>query len=452
MIEEDIIVALATPHSENGAIAVIRLSGTGTIRLVNKNINIKLTTKHNHMVTMCNFYDLKKEKIIDTVMITVYKQGQSYTKEESIEIACHNSFYIIDKIIKTLIQQGAHMASRGEFTKRAYLNGQFDLIQAESVADIIAAKNATTHNIAMQQLNGGLSKKIHVLKNKIKDLATNVNISIDFQEEDTGYSIDKQKILNSITDIIQYIKTLIQHFNKGETAKNGLKIAIIGKPNVGKSSLLNALVKEKRAIVSDIAGTTRDSIDVTMYIDDIKCIFIDTAGLRDNTTDTIEQEGIKRTKNIITQADLMFYVIDVNMQEKEYITDIKIITKQKKDIIMIVNKIDLNNNFNYENNSDNKFYISVKNHIGLQKIKNFIKKKYKIHDNDTIINARHYSLLTHILKKLEKIKLAFQQDTNLELICDDINECFHDIGAITGEETSTEDILDNIFKNFCIGK
>ena len=451
MIKENIIVALATPHSENGAIAIIRLSGVGSIKLVNKNINIKLTTKHNHIVTMCNFYDSTNKKLIDTVMITVFKQGQSYTKEESVEIACHNSFYIIDKIIKTLIQHGAHMASRGEFTKRAYLNGQFDLIQAESIADIISAKNATTHNIAMQQMNGNLSKKIYILKNKIKNLATKINMNIDFQEEEIE-NINKQKMLNNITEIRQYIDTLIQHFNKGETVKNGLKIAIIGKPNVGKSSLLNALVKEKRAIVSDIAGTTRDSIDVTMYVNDIKCIFIDTAGLRDNTTDTIEQEGINRTKKIIKQADLIFYVIDVNMQEKDYMQDITMIKKQKKDIIMIINKIDLNNKFRDDCNNENKFYISVKKHIGLQQIKNFIKKKYKIHENDTIINTRHYSILAHILKKIEKIQIAFKKNTNLELICNDINECYNDICNITGGKYTQDDILNNIFKKFCIGK
>ena len=342
------------------------------------------------------------------------------------------------------------MADHGEFTQRAFLNGQFDLTQAEAVADIISAKTKSAHDIAFNQLNGKFSQIIKNIKEDILEISSHLELDIDFsQEQMSDFEITNNDYTTKVEDIILKIKKLLENFKNGEIIKKGLPIAIIGKPNVGKSSLLNALANEERAIVSSIAGTTRDTIDIEIDINGISCRFIDTAGLRDNPNDEIEKIGIIRSKKTIEKAQLVIFMIDTSMNAEDYKNDLEHIKNSGKDVVFVVNKIDLNKN--YKSDIENTIYISVKNNINIEAIKTFISEKYQIHEEEIVINLRHYDILTKLLQIFLKLKEKFLKNISNDILMIDMNEAIALLNTITGEITSNE-ILNNIFKHFCIGK
>ena len=446
-MDTDIIVSIATCTCGNGALGIIRTSGKGSIELINKFVNINLLERNDHTINVCNFLDENKN-ILDEVLVLLFFDGHSYTKEESVEISCHNSIYILENIIKILIKNGARMATNGEYTRRAYLNGRFDLIQAESVADLIACRNKSAHDIAINQMQGGLSNEINKIKEEIIDIGSQIETSIEFTEEDIETD-DKEKLIEKINSVEDKINKMLSSFSKGEAIKKGLPIAIIGKPNVGKSSLLNALLNENRVIVSPIAGTTRDAIDVEIKIGNINCRFIDTAGLRNDSKDVIENIGIEITRKTINKASLILFVIDINMTIDEYKDELDIIKASGKNYLIIVNKIDLNESYKKEN--EKYLYISAKNNIGIDQIKEYIKEKYKIKEDESIINLRHFEIFTKVINNIENIKKCLKNNSPEEIIMVEINNILNEFKTLNNKNSS-EEILDNIFSKFCIGK
>lgn len=446
-MDTDIIVSIATCTCGNGALGIIRTSGKGSIELINKFVNINLLERKDHTINVCNFLDENKN-ILDEVLVLLFFDGHSYTKEESVEISCHNSIYILESIIKILIKNGARMATNGEYTRRAYLNGRFDLIQAESVADLIASRNKSAHDIAINQMKGGLSNEINKIKEEIIDIGSQIETSIEFTEEDIETD-DKEKLIEKINSVKDKINKMLSSFSKGEAIKKGLPIAIIGKPNVGKSSLLNALLNENRVIVSPIAGTTRDAIDVEIKIGNINCRFIDTAGLRNDSKDVIENIGIEITRKTINKASLILFVIDINMTIDEYKDELDIIKASGKDYLIIVNKIDLNESYKKEN--EKYLYISAKNNTGIDQIKEYIKEKYKIKEDESIINLRHFEIFTKVINNIENIKKCLKNNSPEEIIMVEINNILNEFKTLNNKNSS-EEILDNIFSKFCIGK
>ena len=345
------------------------------------------------------------------------------------------------------------MAKNGEFTRRAYKNGRFNLLEAESVADLIASKNKTAHDIALNQMTGVFSKKIQDFKDKLLDIGSKLESSIEFSEDDINFDENKV-ILDNILDLKDKVKHIIDNYEKGQVIKKGLPIALIGKPNVGKSSLLNTLLEEDRVIVSDIPGTTRDTIDAEIMINDINCRFIDTAGLRDNSNDIIENIGIEKTKKTIEKASLILYLIDVNMSENDYIDDLNYIKNAKKDYILVVNKIDLKEDYKIideDNINNNIIYISTLKNIGIDKIKNYISEKYKVKEDEFIVNLRHLEIFKEIFKDLESIENGIKNNISNELLMIDVNNGLNLLNKIV-DSNSSEEILDNIFSKFCIGK
>jgi len=433
---EDIIVALATPTG-NGAIAVIRISGVNCIELVERCAK----EKFSRQVSVCNFY--KESEIIDEVVVTTYKKG--YTCQECVEISCHNSQFIIQNILTTLIDAGARMADHGEFTRRAFLNGRFDLLQSEAVADLIASDSKNSHDIALQQMKGNFSQSLKIIRQELIEIASLMELEIDFSQEDVEF-VSREEILKKIEKTSTEIKKMIQSFEIGDVIKNGLPIAIIGKPNVGKSSLLNFFLNEDRAIVSNIAGTTRDSIEGETFLGEIKCRFIDTAGLRKDTNDEIEILGIQRTYNALEKARLVIYMVDVNSQQENFEDDLRLI--KEKPHILVVNKIDI---------AEKKFdgdwiYVSTKEKKNLELIGNKIAQMFKKDDYSVVVsNVRHYNELKTIYKNLDDAKKSILDNMPNDIVMVDINLAITHIGYITGE-VSNENILDSIFKNFCIGK
>ena len=446
-MDTDIIVSIATCTCGNGALGIIRTSGKGSIELINKFVNINLLERKDHTINVCNFLDENKN-ILDEVLVLLFFDGHSYTKEESVEISCHNSIYILENIIKILIKNGARMATNGEYTRRAYLNGRFDLIQAESVADLIASRNKSAHDIAINQMKGGLSNEINKIKEEIIDIGSQIETSIEFTEEDIETD-DKEKLIEKINSVEDKINKMLSSFSKGEAIKKGLPIAIIGKPNVGKSSLLNALLNENRVIVSPIAGTTRDAIDVEIKIGNINCRFIDTAGLRNDSKDVIENIGIEITRKTINKASLILFVIDINMTIDEYKDELDIIKASGKDYLIIVNKIDLNESYTKEN--EKYLYISAKNNTGIDQRKEYIKEKYKIKEDESIINLRHFEIFTKVINNIENIKKCLKNNSPEEIIMVEINNILNEFKTLNNKNSS-EEILDNIFSKFCIGK
>ena len=447
-MDDEIIVALATCGCNKGALGIIRTSGKGSIDLVNKYTDINLLERKSHTINYAHIYDYEGN-LLDEVLIYIFAENKSYTKEESIEISCHNSQYILNKFLETLIKGGARMAKHGEFTKRAYKNGRFDLLQAESIADLIASKNKYSHDIALNQMNGYYSKKIQNFKDSVINIASHLESSIEFSEDDINIENDDY-ILKELVSLKSEIKNIIDSYEKGQVIKKGLPIALIGKPNVGKSSLLNVLLKEDRAIVSDIPGTTRDTIDAEININDIICRFIDTAGLRNNSKDIIENIGIEKTKKTIEKASLILYIIDVCMNENDYKDDIQYIKSLNKDYIILVNKIDLKENEKFVNN-ENTIYISTKNNIGIDNLKQYIENKYKLKDDEFIVNLRHLEIFNKIYKSLNNIEIGLKNKIGNEMLMIDINDIINELNNIV-TKNSSEEILDNIFSKFCIGK
>ena len=462
MYQNDTIIALATP-SGAGAIAVIRLSGPDAIQMVDsvfKSIHAKkLSTQKTHTIHLGHIIDASRP--LDEVLVSVFKNPTSYTGEDVIEISCHGSSYIQQEIIQLFVRNGARIANPGEFTLRAFLNAKLDLSQAEAVADLIASDNKASHQIAMQQMRGGFSNEIKALRDELLNFASLIELELDFSEEDVEFA-DRKQFENLVTRISSVLKHLIDSFSTGNVIKNGIPISIIGAPNVGKSTLLNALLNEDKAIVSAIAGTTRDAIEDELTIEGIKFRFIDTAGIR-NTDDTIESIGIKKTFEKITQSQVVLYLLDASKVStptvQDFNTDIRKIQEHypDKQLIVVANKMDqadkafIESSFVYPHT----LYTSAKSGLGIDTLKTKLLEFVNtgaLRNNDTIItNSRHYDSLLKALAEVQKVKQGMDAKLSGDLLAIDIRQALYHFGEITGEITS-DDLLGNIFANFCIGK
>ena len=458
-IPNDTIIALATP-SGVGAIAVIRLSGENAIEIVNQFFKFKfgkkeLITVKSHTIHLGSI--VENNRIIDEVLVSVFKNPQSYTGENVIEINCHGSVYIQQEIIQHFIKNGVRHADAGEFTLRAFLNGKMDLSQAEAVADLIASNSAASHQVALQQMRGGFSTEIENLRLQLLNFASLIELELDFAEEDVEFA-DRTTFHNLVAKISAVLKRLIDSFALGNVLKNGIPVAIVGEPNVGKSTLLNALLNEDKAIVSHIAGTTRDAIEDDISIEGITYRFIDTAGIR-TTNDFVENIGIKKTFENIEKAQLVLHLIDastINALE----TSIQNLEEQYplKKILTVVNKADLltDKQISILNTKySNLIVLSAKEKTGLHELTSYLThlvNKGALSNNETIVsNSRHFEALNNAYNSIKEVQKGIDANISTDLFAIDIRQALFHLGEITGEVT-TEDLLGNIFANFCIGK
>ncbi|MFK7059870.1 tRNA uridine-5-carboxymethylaminomethyl(34) synthesis GTPase MnmE [Flavobacterium oreochromis] len=476
MIPNDTIVALATP-SGAGAVALIRISGKEAINIANQSFksikNKDLTKQKSHTLHLGHIVD--GEKILDQVLVSIFKGPHSYTGENTIEISCHGSTFIQQQIIQLFLRKGCRIAQAGEFTLRSFLNGKMDLSQAEAVADLIASDNEASHQIAMQQMRGGFSNELAKLREELLNFASLIELELDFAEEDVEFA-DRSQFIDLLNRIEFVLKRLIDSFAVGNVIKNGIPVAIVGEPNVGKSTLLNALLNEERAIVSDIAGTTRDTIEDELVINGIGFRFIDTAGIRE-TQDVVESIGIQKTFEKIEQAQVVLLLVDGSKLIVDGSSPIKIeIEKIKnkyplKPLVIIINKKDIiaqemitqfqvelatNNQQPTTNNQQlTTLFISAKNKEGIEELKNTLLSFVNtgaLRNNETIItNTRHYDSLLKALEEIQKVQWGMQQNLSSDLMAIDIRQALYYFGEITGEVTNDE-LLGNIFANFCIGK
>jgi tRNA modification GTPase len=462
MSHQDTIVALATP-SGSGAIAVIRLSGPDAIALVSNNFKSvsgkDLKQQATHTIHLGHIVD--GMKTLDEVLVSLFKNPKSYTGEDVVEISCHGSTYIQQEIIQLFLRKGCRMASAGEFTLRAFLNGKLDLSQAEAVADLISSDNEAAHQIAMQQMRGGFSSEISRLREELMNFASLIELELDFAEEDVEFA-DRTQFKELIDRISFVLKRLIDSFAVGNVIKNGIPVAIVGEPNVGKSTLLNALLNEERAIVSEIAGTTRDTIEDEISIGGIGFRFIDTAGIRE-TKDVVESIGIKKTFEKIEQSQVTIYLFDASKQ----ITDLESVRIEiekirnkypQKPLLVIANKIDVLDDIQLaEINTTipDVLLLSAKTGFGVEQLTNALLNLINtgaLRNNDTIVtNTRHYDALIKAFEEIQKVKQGLETGLSGDLMAIDIRQALYHFGEITGEIT-TDDLLGNIFANFCIGK
>jgi tRNA modification GTPase len=467
MLPNDPIIALATP-SGAGAIAIIRISGLGAIGLVAPffaSVQKKeLTRQKTHTLHLGHIHE--NTRLLDEVLVSIFKGPHSYTGEDVVEISCHGSPYIQQQIIQLFLRNGCRAAQAGEFTLRAFLNGKMDLGQAEAVADLIASDNEANHQIAIQQMRGGFSSEIKRLREELLNFASLIELELDFAEEDVEFA-DRNAFYALLEHITQTLKKLIDSFAIGNVIKNGIPVAIVGEPNVGKSTLLNALLNEDRAIVSEIAGTTRDAIEDELDIGGIGFRFIDTAGIRE-TMDIVERIGIQKTFEKIAQAQVVLFLVDSSELTVDRLENFKIEiekTKNKfpqKPFVVVVNKVDLLSEGELDSitsqletlNLDLKT-ISARQHIGIEELKNTLLSFVNtgaLRNNETIVtNSRHYDALLKALEAIHKVKEGLDGGLSGDLLAMDIREALTHFGEITGEVTNDE-LLGNIFANFCIGK
>lgn len=447
-----------------GAIAVVRVSGTGSIELADKIFRSPLGNKlADAKPNTVHFGRIEwKGTLLDEVLVTLFHAPRSFTGEESVEIACHGSVYIQQKLMELLMVRGARMALAGEFTRRAFRNGKFDLSQAEAVADLIASTSSASHRVAMNQMRGGFAKKLVDLRDKLLQFVSLIELELDFSEEDVEFA-NRDKLHELTVEIEQEIDTLAGSFQLGNAIKSGIPVAIIGETNVGKSTLLNLLLQEEKAIVSDIHGTTRDVIEDTMNIGGITFRFIDTAGIR-HTTDAIETMGIERTYRKIEQASIVLWVIDVT-SSKEQIEALaaSIIPKlADKEVILLFNKSDLISESDRQEMINilpevkgERLFISAKTRRDTDKLQELLVQAAaipSIGEEDVIVtNLRHYESLTKALEAIRRVKEGLDIGITHDFLSQDIRECMFYLGEITGQ-ISTDEILGNIFSKFCIGK
>ncbi len=458
------IIALATP-SGIGAIAIIRISGVNAIEItaqIFESVSGKNIQKQkSHTVHLGYIKD--DELTIDQVLITLFKGSNSYTGEETVEISCHGSVYIQQQILQLLLKKGCRMAQPGEFTLRAFLNGKLDLSQAEAVADLISSENEASHQLAIQQMRGGFSNELSHLRQELLNFASLIELELDFAEEDVEFA-DRTAFLNLLNRIEMVLKRLIDSFAVGNVLKNGIPVAIIGEPNVGKSTLLNAFLNEERAIVSAIAGTTRDAIEDEIIINGISFRFIDTAGIRE-TTDEVENIGIQKTFQKIEQAQVVLFLLDGKwLTENESLEKIIVETEQiknkypQKKLLIVVNKMDLLTDeliSNFKFQISNSLLISAKQKTGIDNLKNTLVSFVNtgaLQNNGTIVsNVRHYDSLLQALHAIKNVFGSLQTNIPTDLVAIDIKQALFHFGEITGEVTNDE-LLGNIFSKFCIGK
>tara|TARA_B100001057_G_scaffold498389_1_gene605212 strand:- start:6 stop:1394 length:1389 start_codon:yes stop_codon:yes gene_type:complete len=459
---DNTIVALATP-SGTGAIGLIRISGKEALKIASKSFkshrDIDINKQTSHKTFLGWFKD--GERIIDKVLLTVFRGPNSYTGENIVEISCHGSSYILQEILALLIKNGAEPAKPGEFTLRAFLNKKMDLTQAESVADLIASESKASHELAINQMRGGYSKNISDLRGQLIHFASMIALELDFSEEDVEFA-NRDEFSKLLEEIESQLKDLSDSFAYGSVIKNGVPVAIIGKPNAGKSSLLNALLNEDKAIVSEIEGTTRDSIEDTLIIKGIQFRFIDTAGLRD-TKDKIESIGVKRALENAKKAKILLYIYDVTDKNiKGVLEQLKSIVKLNKKIILIQNKMDIATGGEIISDLIKKEFnklstplpASTNEKISIQELKSLLVETINEigGDSQTIVtNVRHHNSLNKALKDIQSVKKSMNKNVTGDLISVDLNSAIYSLGEITGEIDSDE-VLGNVFQNFCIGK
>jgi len=451
----DTIVALATPPGV-GAIGVIRLTGNNAMEITNKLFPSKdIAIQSSHSLHVGYLKD--EDKILDEVVISLYKNPTSYTGEDVVEISCHGSAFVQEQIIHSIIRKGARLAKPGEFTQRAFLNGKLDLTQAEAVADLIASNTDASKNAALNNIRGGFSQLLKQLREQLIQFSSLIELELDFSEEDVEFA-DRKKFVDLIKQISASIKKLLDSFKLGNVVKNGVSVAIVGKPNVGKSTLLNTLLNDSRAIVSEIAGTTRDTIEEIININGILFRLIDTAGIREHTTDIIENMGIIKSLEKIKEADIVLYLFDVNTADiNELAIASKDLLNQNKKLILVGNKSDIINYDKRKNNYDDLeiLFISAKENIAVEELKSklflSVTENKTLTENIIVTNSRHYEALQQVDKSLSDIKEGLTNKIPGDLLALDIRLCLHYLGEITGEITN-EDRLDYIFSKFCIGK
>ena len=443
------ICALAT--APGGAIGIIRISGPQTLEILSRVFSKDLRNAHPNTI---HYGHIKNgEEIVDEVLVSVFRSPHSYTGEDSAEISCHGSRYILNKVLALLIENGCRQAGPGEFTQRAYLNGKMDLSQAEAVADLIASSNKATHDIALNQLRGHFSTELSRLREQLLQLTSLLELELDFSDHEDLEFADRSELLELSKTIDNHILRLASSFETGQALKNGIPVAIIGKTNVGKSTLLNRLLKDDRAIVSDIHGTTRDTIEDTIDIHGVTFRFIDTAGIR-QTTDEIEQIGINRTYAAIEKARIVLWLIDTEPSTED-INDLTKRTENKK-LIVLKNKSDKNDNNSYNLLNLPFIAISAKFGTGIEALEQAIYEAADIptlQEGDIIVtNARHYEALTLAHSHLQRVIDGLQQQLSGDLLSEDLRLTLDTLSEITGGQITPNEVLGNIFNHFCVGK
>ena len=453
---DDTIVALATPPGV-GAIGVIRLSGNNAFKIVNdlfpsKNLN------NQEPNTIHVGYIIENGKVLDEVVLSLFRAPRSYTGEDVIEISCHGSPYVQQEIINACIEKGARLAKPGEFTQRAFLNGKLDLTQAEAVADLIASNTSASHKSALHNIRGGFSEQLKNLREQLIKFSALIELELDFSQEDVEFA-DRSALYRLIGELSSKVNQLLNSFQLGNVIKNGVSVAIVGKPNAGKSTLLNALLNENRAIVSEIAGTTRDTIEEVINIDGVLFRLIDTAGIRTHTSDIIESIGMEKSLEKIRTADVVLYLFDASTESlADLESRVADFIKNNIKHILVANKIDVNVEMNFKekySQLDHIIFISAKSNRHLEVLKERMVDTVlsgQVQTESTIVtNARHYHALQEVNKSLSDIKAGLDNKLTGDLVALDIRRCLHYLGEITGEITN-EDQLDYIFSKFCIGK
>ncbi len=465
MYNEGTIIALSSPPG-SGAISIIRLSGKDSISITDKFFESKSGNKlkdcNGYSISYGNF--LAGKEVLDEVVISIYKGPHSYTGEDVIEISCHGSNYIQQEIISSFTSSGVRLASPGEFTLRAYLNNKKDLSQAEAVSDLIASESKEAHRVAMHQMRGGYSNEIEELREKLIDFKSLIELELDFSEEDVEFA-DRKDLKDLLNTLESKLSGLIQSFTYGNVIKEGVTVTIAGKPNAGKSSLLNALVNEDKAIVSDIPGTTRDAIEDVTVINGIKFRFIDTAGIRE-TSDKIESIGVERAKGKIGKSKVLIYLFDrSDISENELINEVESYQRDDLNIFIVENKIDLLNNLKTDSYKSNinqliksknieLLQISALNQTNIEDLKNAISRDLNLSSENSIVitNSRHLEALKNSLNAIESVKKGLKDGISGDLLSIDLNDAIINISIITGKIDIDQDILGSIFSKFCIGK
>jgi len=466
MLSESLTIC-APVHQPGSAITIIRVSGTQSIEICDRIFVARrrgrIVNEKGYTLVYGDIADINGD-VIDEVMLSIYRSPQSYTGEDMVEIACHGSFYIQNQIIRLLIENGASPARAGEFTQRAFLNGKMDLSQAEAVADLIASESAAAHKLAISQLKGGFSKKISSLRDELLNLVSLLELELDFGEDDVQFA-DRSKLIEIATRVRDYSGSLASSFSVGNALKRGIPVAIAGRTNVGKSTLLNGLLNEERAIVSDIPGTTRDAIEDTFSIGGVLYRFIDTAGLRE-TDDYIESLGIQRTRDKISASSVVLLVTEAVLTSVEIDSEIEKFRdnslSEKTSLIVIVNKSDLISDDSLERLRDEVrgtgnekiLFMSAQNDADYHQLRSALSEVTGISEMGNMVvitNARHYESLIQVVGAMERVLSGLAEDLSTDLISIDARQAIHYLGDITGE-ISTDEILGNIFRNFCIGK
>lgn len=458
-ISNETICALSTAPGVGG-IAVVRISGHSAFSIVEKIFSKKIQNLESHRAT--HGWIIWENERIDEVVLTIFRGPRSFTGENTVEIACHGSLFIQQRILELLLMNGARMAGPGEFTMRAYLNGRMDLSQAEAVGDLIAAESAAAHKQALHQMRGGFSKEINALRDKLIHFASMVELELDFAEEDVEFA-NRGELTRLIIEIKKVVDDLRASFQLGNAIKNGVPVAIVGAPNMGKSTLLNALLNEERAIVSDIAGTTRDTVEDTLMLGGVKFKFIDTAGIR-NTTDTIEQMGIQRSLAKVKEASIVLVLFDASFEEEsevqEFIASVKSETRSDTKVLLVANKADKTERSfgdlkNILDTTDDLILISAKHHMHIDALKDQLQNYVQlgaVNSGETIVtNIRHYEALTLASQSLQDILNGIDLQVTGDFLAIDIRKTLYHLGDITGQ-INADDLLNSIFSRFCIGK